>query len=98
MGGQVRLYTDTTCQLLGVYDSFDAALEARDELAVAELSARRDWLTTTHLIVGMGDAGRVEVWPVTTCVGPPGEPGTLATADLDEIRHWLALIHGRAPD
>lgn len=90
----VWLYADVDGRLLGVYDSFQAALTARDELVVAELAARRDWFTVTHLLVEPDPEGGVAVCPVTSCVGPAG-PGPLTPADLEEVRVWLSLIHGR---
>ncbi|MHB2024232.1 MAG: hypothetical protein ACYCO3_13030 [Mycobacteriales bacterium] len=92
--GGVRLYAEVDGRLLGVYDSFQAALLARDELVVAELAVRRDWFTVTHLIAEPDGERAVALCPVTTCVGPPG-PGPLSQPDLDEVRGWLSTIHGR---
>ena len=79
--------------LLGVYPDFDAALEARDDDAVALLAdAGARPMLACHTIVGPGADGTVETHPVTSSLGEDGDD--IDTHDvLADTRAWLRAVH-----
>jgi hypothetical protein len=79
-----RLYAADSAVLLGEQMSFDAALEAAHDLALAVLAVSCTWVTVETWIVGPGLSGPVTVHPVVTHIGPPD--------DLDGARRWLRNV------
>jgi hypothetical protein len=82
--------------LLGQYDTFDAALEARDDdtatlFAQTELGAS---LLACHQIVGVDLADGVSSCPVTTHI--PRANGA-APGDVEDVRAWLRRVHSPLP-
>ena len=78
-------------ELLGVYPNFDAALEARDDDAVAllaEVEGRP--MLACHTIVGPEDEAAHH--PVTSSLGAAGDD-----VDVDDVladaRAWLRDVH-----
>ncbi len=77
-------------ELLGVFDDFDAALEARDDDAVALLaSVHAAPMLACHRIVGPGVDGPQTGHPVISSLG--GEPTDPADVDavVADTRAWL---------
>ncbi len=87
-------------ELIGIFDEFDQALEARDDDAVALLaSVGGSPMLACHHIVGPGLDGRDTAHAVTSSLGvdAPTDPGT-----LEDARAWLRHIRsssagGRRP-
>jgi hypothetical protein len=79
---------------LGSFATFGAALNARDDDAVALLAATEDGelMTAYHHIVGEGASGHHQRHPVISAVERRVRADDPA-ADLLETRRWLAEIH-----
>jgi hypothetical protein len=79
---------------LGSFTTFEAALEVRDDDAVALLAAASDGelMMACHQIVGAGADSEFERHPVISAVERRVRPDD-PSADLRDIRRWLAEIH-----
>lgn len=83
--------TDGT--LLGEYDTFDAALDARDDDTAAMFGDTTPGhvLRACHQIVGPGALGHDTPHPVTSEL--PRPVGNRGADDVEEARQWLHHIH-----
>jgi hypothetical protein len=83
--------------LLGVFDTFTDALDARDDDAVTLLESLDGHpMLACHTIVGPGAGGELTSHPVTSSLGDDqrGEP---LQERLEQTRHWLRQVHTPRP-
>ena len=83
---------------LGEYDTFDDALEARDDDAAALFAQteRGASLLACHQIVGV-DTSQAASWcPVTTHV--PRSANVEGDHEVTEVRDWLRRVHAARTD
>jgi hypothetical protein len=81
-------------ELLGSFDSFELALEARDDDAIEQLACTDDGeaVYSCHRIIAAEYGTATRSLPLMTSMERHRDP-SVPGAELHEAREWLAQIH-----